>query len=90
MSANSEDWLPIFNVNTAEGEMTTIFVISNSGILYPQKRTDPIFPAESTKDNQWYYNMRGHGGVLGCLDHTYMCLPDDTQCTQGYLTKYSS
>lgn len=77
--SNDQSWLPNFEVNIADGETATVFVVSNPGILYPQKQMDPIFPAEATNDNKWYYNSRGHGGVLACLDHTYMCVPD-AQC----------
>jgi hypothetical protein len=73
-------WNPNFEVDDTAGEMATLIIISNSGIGYPQKQEDPIFPAETAyDDNQWYYNTRWHGGVLGCLDRTYICTPEG-QC----------
>jgi hypothetical protein len=79
ISNGTQTWHPNFEVNTTEDEEATIIVVSNMGIGYPQKRNDPIFPAETTFDNKWYYNTRGHGGVLGCIDRTYICLQDE-QC----------
>jgi hypothetical protein len=72
-------WHPNFEVNGTAGETATLVIVSNVGIKYPQRREDPIFPAETTYDNNWYYNTRWHGGVLGCLDRKSICSPDG-QC----------
>jgi hypothetical protein len=66
-------------VNDTAGETATLIIVSNLGIGYPKKQDDPIFPAETTYDNNWYYNTRWHGGVLACFDRKYICTPD-AQC----------
>jgi hypothetical protein len=73
---STQPWNPIFEVNK-NSETATLIIVSNAGISYPQKQTDPIFPAESTDKDKWYYNTRWHGSVLGCLDRTYVCLSDE-------------
>jgi len=78
-STHDVSWYPNFEVNDTAGETATLIIVSNLGIAYPQKQEDPIFPAEKTYDNEWYYNTRWHGGVLGCLDRQYICNPD-AQC----------
>ena len=50
-------------------------LISNFGISYPSASLDPIFFANSTYDDHWYYNARVHASVLGCISRTLVCLP---------------
>lgn len=67
-------------MNATAGETSTLILISNLGIAYPERRDDPIFPAETTYDNMFYYNTRWSAAVLGCVDRTNICSPDGTLC----------
>jgi hypothetical protein len=56
-------------------------LVQNVGVAYPDRREDPIFPADKTYDNgTWFYNTRWHAGVLGCVDRTTICSPNGTVC----------
>jgi hypothetical protein len=79
ISEEATTWHPNFEVNGTAGETATLIIISNSGVKYPQKREDPIFPAERTFGDNWYYGSSWRGGVLGCIDRKSICSPDG-QC----------
>ena len=68
-------WHPIFDVNGTYGETATLMLISNFGISYPSASLDPIFFANTTYGDGWYYNTQFHASVLGCMSRTIVCLP---------------
>jgi hypothetical protein len=74
------NWEPIWRVNSTAGEVSTIILVRNYGIRYPELRDDPIFPADSPLSNQYYFNGRIHAGVLGCIDRTTICSPNGSVC----------
>jgi hypothetical protein len=51
-------------------------LISNLGIAYPRASLDPVFLANNTFGDGWYYNSHFYAGVLGCMSRTFVCLPD--------------
>ncbi|KAJ9612937.1 hypothetical protein H2200_002878 [Cladophialophora chaetospira] len=71
-------WTPIFNVSEMYGETATLILVSNFGILYPHESLDPIFPANRTGGDGWWYNSQFHASVLGCMSRTLVCLLDST------------
>ena len=76
-----DDWEPIFQVNKAEGEVATLMFINNMGVMYPQKRDDPIFYANELVENTTsYFNNQMYAGVLGCMDRTMICPPNGGPC----------
>jgi hypothetical protein len=59
-------------------------LISNFGISYPSRSLDPIFLANKTYGDGWYYNNRFHASVLGCMSRTLVCLPKTTPSPRCY------
>ena len=74
MSKNDSLWTPIFDVHRDIGETAHLILISNYGIRYPRQTLDPIFFANTTDRDGWYYNDRWHASVLGCMSLTIVCL----------------
>lgn len=77
-------WQPIWYTNLRASEFSIIILVHNMGIIYPRKSEDPIFPAESTYDGQWYFNRKVEGAALGCIERTTLCAPDGTTCGTMY------
>ena len=76
-------WHPLWIVNEEDDDVTSLILIQNFGIRYPDRRTEPIFLADTPSPwdgGRWYYNTRWHAGVLGCVDRTTICSPNGTVC----------
>jgi hypothetical protein len=61
--------------------------ISSHSILYPQYRSDPIFPAREQDKFEpdydgpvYYYNNSTRAGVLGCVDSYQICESENGPC----------
>jgi hypothetical protein len=80
MDGSRQTSFPLWDTNGTD-DTSSIILVQNIGVAYPDRREDPIFPAEKTYDNgTWFYNTRWHAGVLGCVDRTTICSPNGTVC----------
>jgi len=72
----------------------TLIFISSHGVLYPQLRLDPIFPAQSRAEfklgyvgSPKYFNNSTQARVLGCVDQYRICKSTSGPCwTNGNIT----
>lgn len=77
--SNNINFTPLPELKAGHFPVTLLFV-SSHGLLYPEHRTDPIFPADTlakfppayTGPSQYYQNST-QAGILGCVDEYQIC-----------------